>query len=138
MGLMDISAGLLLVANPGLVLKMFDMAPATSDLLVLLSWVGVLIGSVGLSYLITLVNRFMGKTVWVITALQHALAAVMVIWQVENECLPGPWLMMALGGILVAVVQVAVVRLGWWSSVPREQAPKGPPSGYDNRISTRA
>ena len=137
-GLMDTAAGLLLVVTPEQVLKMLGMPPAGAGLSVLLSWIGILVGSIGVSYLIALTNRFMGKAVWLFTALPHALAAVMVVWQVENNWLPTSWMLVAPVAMLVAVVQVAVVRVGWWSSVIREQFADGTPSGYDNRMSMRS
>ena len=137
MGLVNILVGLILVVSPEPFLKMAGLASAFAGLSVLAGWMGVLVGSIGLSYLIALANRFMGKAVWVFTALPHAMAGVMVIWQVENDLLPNLWLVVALGGLFVAAVQVAVVRVGWWSSLIREQFADGTPSGYDNRMSMR-
>jgi hypothetical protein len=124
-GLLDTLTGLLLVMYPEIILKMLGWVPAGDGLLVILGWLGALVGGVGLSYMLALTNRFMGKSVWIFTALSHALAALVVIWQLVNELLPTPWWVVALAGMLVAVVQITVVRAGWWGCVCKNQFASG-------------
>jgi hypothetical protein len=135
-GLMDTLTGLLLVMHPEAILQMLGLGPAGAASLVVLGWLGAVVGGVGLSYMLALTNRFMGKAVWISTAVPHALAALVVIWQLANELLPTPWWVLALVSVLVAVVQITVVRAGWWSCVCREQFANGTPAGYENRMST--
>jgi hypothetical protein len=135
-GLLDTLTGLLLVMYPEIILKMLGSVPAGADSLLVLGWLGTVVGGVGLSYMLALTNRFMGKSVWISTALPHALAALVVIWQLVNELLPTPWWVLALVSLLVAAVQITVVRAGWWSCVCREQFANGTPAGYENRMST--
>lgn len=118
-GSMDALTGLLLVVFPAWVLQCLRIAPPAPDALVFLSWIGVFVGGVGLSYLLALGDRRSGKTVWMFTALVRTLVAVFVIAQIDIGSLAPAWLMVALTDAVVAVVQMAVVRAGWWEEARR-------------------
>jgi Na+-driven multidrug efflux pump len=113
-GAMDAVTGLLMVVAPEMVLKMLGIAPVSPDALVFLSWMGVFVGGVGLSYVIALGDRRMGQAVWMVTALVRLLVAVFVTWRIADGSLAGAWVSVALTDLVVAVVQTAVVRAGWW------------------------
>ena len=113
-GAMDGLTGLLLVVVPGLVLKLIGVVPVSADALVYLSWMGVFVGGVGLSYAIAVGDWRMGKAVWMVTALVRVLVAVFVAWRIVDGSLAGAWVTVALTDLVVAVVQMAVVRAGWW------------------------
>ena len=78
-GSMDAVTGLLLIFVPALVLRMLGIATPSGDALVFLSWIGVFVSGVGLSYGLALGRRSRGETVWVFTALIRAMVAVAVI-----------------------------------------------------------
>ncbi|MCX6880686.1 MAG: hypothetical protein NTW21_43800 [Verrucomicrobia bacterium] len=118
-GLMDVLTGVLLMADPALVLSTLGMAPLSSDALVFLSWVGVFVTGVGLSYAMALTDRRRGRTVWMVTALMRALVAVFVAWRVADGSLVPMWAAVALTDAVVTVVQVGVLRSGWWQEPHR-------------------
>lgn len=118
-GSMDALTGLLLVAAPSLVLQSLGIAPPSPDALVFLSWIGVFVGGVGLSYAMALGDRRRGKAVWMVTALVRTLVAAFVTWRIDTGSLAPAWLAVALTDAAVAVVQMAVVRAGWWEEARR-------------------
>lgn len=118
-GVMDAVTGLLLILVPSQVLRLLGIAPPSAEALVYLSWVGVFVAGIGLSYAMVLGDRRRGRTVWMFTALMRALVAVFVIWRIADGSLVPLWVVVALTDAVVAVVQTAVLRSGWWQEVHR-------------------
>lgn len=116
-GAMDAVTGLLLIFVPTLVLGLLGIAPPSPDALVYLSWMGVFVCGVGLSYGLALGRRTRGETVWIFTALIRALVAVFLIVRIVHGSLAPAWAAVAVSDALVAIVQIVVLRAGWWKGV---------------------
>ncbi len=113
-GSMDALTGLLLVFAPALALKSLGMAVPSADALVFVSWIGAFVGGVGLSYGMALGEWRRGRAVWQITALLRMLVAVLVMSRLAAHTLEAAWLTVALTDLVVAAVQMVVLRAGWW------------------------
>jgi membrane-bound metal-dependent hydrolase YbcI (DUF457 family) len=114
-GAMDALTGLLLILSPVSVLRVLRVETISFDALVYLSWIGVFVMAVGLSYGFALGrHRGRGETVWMFTALVRILVAVFLIIQITRETLAPAWLVVALADGFVALVQIAILRKGWW------------------------
>lgn len=118
-GSMDALTGLLLVVSPLLVLRMLHIDPPSPDALVFLSWIGVFVMSVGLSYGLALGKRGRGESVWVFTSLVRILVALFLTVRILEGSMPKVWALVAFSDGAVAVVQIAILRAGWWREVPR-------------------
>jgi hypothetical protein len=118
-GSMDALTGLLLVFVPGLVLGLLNIEPPTSDALVFLSWIGVFVTAVGLSYGMALGGRTRGETVWAFTALVRILVAVFLIVRILDGTLASSWALVGASDGIVGVLQIVILRLGWWKAVPK-------------------
>ena len=118
-GSMDAVTGLLLVFVPGLVLGLLNIEPPTSDALVFLSWIGVFVTAVGLSYGMALGGRTRGETVWAFTALVRILVAVFLIVRILDGTLASSWALVGASDGIVGVLQIVILRLGWWKAVPK-------------------
>lgn len=116
-GSMDAVTGLLLIFFPALVLGMLGIATPSPDALVFLSWMGVFICGVGLSYGLALGSRSRGETVWVFTALIRAMVSVFLTVKIIQGSLTPAWAVVGASDAFVAVVQVAILRAGWWKGV---------------------
>ncbi|MEO5917052.1 MAG: hypothetical protein ABIS50_22680 [Luteolibacter sp.] len=117
-GSMDAVTGLLLIAAPALVLRMLGIAPPSADALVFLSWMGVFITAVGLSYAMALGRRSRGETVWAFTAIVRILVALFLLAKILGGILPIPWGIVGLSDAVVGGIQIAILRMGWWKEVP--------------------
>ena len=113
-GAMDTLTGVMLMFFPALTLGMIGVVPPPHESLVLVSWIGVFVTGVGLSYGMALGNPARGVTVWAITGLVRALVAVFLTIKILSGALPHAWLTVALTDGVVAAVQLTVLRLGWW------------------------
>ncbi|MEI6653650.1 MAG: hypothetical protein WCP45_02700 [Verrucomicrobiota bacterium] len=118
-GAMDAVTGLLLVMVPALILQLLGIAPPSGEALVFVSWIGVFVTGVGLSYAMVLVDRRSAKTVWMITAMLRGLVAAYVAWRIADGSLVPVWAMVALTDSVVAMVQIAVVRSSGWKEEHR-------------------
>jgi Na+-driven multidrug efflux pump len=119
-GAMDALTGLLLILAPGLVLRMLRIEIPSPDVLVFLSWIGVFVMAVGLSYGFALRGRrSAGETVWMFTALVRMMVCVFLIIHMTLGDMALAWLPVALSDGLVAAVQFFILRKGWWREVPR-------------------
>lgn len=118
-GSMDTLTGLLLIAAPALVLRLLGIAPPSADAFVFLSWIGVFVAATGLSYGMALGRRSRGETVWVFTAMVRTLVAVFLTVKILRGFLPEVWGIVAISDGMVAVVQIAILRLGWWKGVAK-------------------
>lgn len=111
-GAMDASTGVLLVACPEWVLATLGINGVGAESIVFLRWIGVFVGSVGLSY--GLVLRGEGETVWKVTALVRVLVAVFVTASIVAGSLVPAWAGVAVTDAVVAVVQIVGLRKRWW------------------------
>jgi hypothetical protein len=119
-GAMDALTGLLLILAPASVLRVLRIEAPSPDAMVFLSWIGVFVMAVGLSYGLALgKHRGRGETVWMFTALVRTLVAVFLVIQITRETMAPAWLAVALSDGLVAMVQMVVVRKGWWREATR-------------------
>ncbi len=118
-GTMDVLLGLLLVFSPALMLRMLKIEPPSADGLVFVSWIGVFVISVGLSYGLTFGRRGHGEAVWIFSSGGCLLTAVFLTTRILGESMPGSWTLIAVACALVALVQIALLRAGWWREVHR-------------------
>ena len=118
-GSMDAVTGLWLLAGPAGALDLLGIAPPEQDALVFLRWIGVFVLAVGLSYGLALGKRGWGEATWMFTSLVRLLVAVFLTIQILGEAMPKPWALVALADAAVAVVQIAILRAGWWKEVHR-------------------
>ncbi len=131
-GVIHLLAALLLVWSsvaPGKLPSLVQAASSTPAVLAVITpWIcAVLDGGMGLAYLSVFFRQGMarGKMVWITTATLHGMLAAFLIWLIETGDLPTSWLPQVLLGLGVAVVQLAVVNAGWWSSVRKWQTYSG-------------
>lgn len=119
-GSMDALTGLLLVFFPASVLGMLGIDPPTADALVFLSWIGVFVMAVGLSYGLALgKRRSRGETVWMFTSIVRIMVAVFLTIRIIDGSLPIAWALVGVSDGTVALVQMAVLRAGWWKEAYR-------------------
>ncbi|MCU0781473.1 MAG: hypothetical protein MUF04_10295 [Akkermansiaceae bacterium] len=116
---MDALTGLLLVAAPAETLCLLGIRPPGAEALVYLSWMGVFVGAVGLSYGLALLDPRRGPVVWAFTALVRVLVGAFVIARVASGELVMNWLVVAATDLLVAVVQCWGLKAGWWEEAGR-------------------
>ena len=90
-GSMDGVTGLLLIFVPLQVLKMLGVAPPSADALVFVSWIGVFVMGVGLSYAMALGKRSRGETVWAFTAMIRIMVAIFLTVRILNGSLVANW-----------------------------------------------
>lgn len=114
-GSMDALTGLLLIFVPDLVLRMLKMDPPSADAMVFVSWIGVFVMSVGLSYGLALGGRrSRGEAAWMFTSLVRIMVAVFLTTKILGGSLQMAWLLVAAADASVALVQVVILRKGWW------------------------
>lgn len=111
-GSMDALTGILLVFAPGLVLRLLGISHAGP--LVFVSWIGVFVAAVGLSYGLVFRGPAAGETVWAFTALARSLVFVFLTVHVALGRMETAWLLVAVSDAAVAAVQFAGLRAGWW------------------------
>lgn len=118
-GAMDVLIGLLLVFFPVLVLRFLKIEAPSAEGLVFLSWVGVFVMSVGLSYVLAMGRRGHGEAVWIFSSVASMLTAVFLTARILGESMAGGWTLVAAACALVALVQITLLRAGWWRDVHR-------------------
>lgn len=118
-GSMDAVTGLLLIFAPGLVLGLLGIAAPSADSRVFLSWIGLFVMAVGLSYSMALGSRERGETVWMFTALVRILVAVFIAARVIEGSLAPAWAMVGISDGVVGLVQLLILRKGWWKEVQK-------------------
>ena len=114
MGVMDACTGILLVTVPDLTLALMRVPPVHSTSLVFVSWMGVFITAVGLSYGLVFRGHREGETVWIFTAMVRTLVALFVAERVIGGGLPASWALVAVADGLAATVQWTLVAADWW------------------------
>lgn len=118
-GAMDALTGLLLILLPELVLKLLGIAQPSPDALIYLSWIGVFVAGTGLSYAMALGRRSRAETVWAFTAMVRILVAVFLTVHLLDGSLSASWGIVAGCDGIVGVLQVVILRMGWWKEVPK-------------------
>jgi Na+-driven multidrug efflux pump len=118
-GAMDALTGVLLILAPGPVLGLLGVAPPPPEALVYVSWVGVFVMAVGLSYAMALGRRGRGEAVWGFTAMVRMLVAVFLTIQILTNTLVPAWALVGAADAFVAVVQIVILRKGWWREVAK-------------------
>jgi hypothetical protein len=117
-GSMDALTGLMLLAAPAGVLRLLRISPPSPDALVFLSWIGIFVMAVGLSYGLALNQRGRGEAVWMFTAGVRILVAGFLTFRILDQSLEKSWILVAVADAAVAIVQIAILRAGWWKEVP--------------------
>ena len=119
-GSMDAITGLLLIFMPGLVLQLLRIEAPSPDAMVFLKWIGVFVMAVGLSYGLALgKHRGAGEAVWMFTSIVRILVAVFLTIQISADVLAPAWVLVALSDGVVALVQMVILRKGWWREAVR-------------------
>ena len=113
-GAMDACTGILLATAPAMALRLMNVPPAHPATWVFLSWMGVFIGTVGLSYGLVLRGRREAETVWIFTAAVRSLVAAFLLVKISTGHLHPAWSMVATTDGLVAAGQWIILRAGWW------------------------
>lgn len=114
-GAMDAVTGLALIIAPMEVLELLQIPPLSADAQVFVSWIGVFVLAVGLSYgLALLPRRRSGETVWMITAWVRLMVALFLTVKILDQSLPLAWAAVGLTDGVVALVQIVILRAGWW------------------------
>jgi len=112
----DAATGLLLIAAPQLVLRLLDAEPPAGDL-VLLRFVGVFVGCVGLAYLYPWVLRDGARrmhrvvTVLEVTAGVRLAVALFLAFATTTGRLDLPWVTVGAYDALIALAQIGL--LSW-------------------------
>jgi Na+-driven multidrug efflux pump len=119
LGTMNLMAGLLLVFFPVLVLRFLKIEAPPTEGLVFVSWIGVFVMSVGVSYVLAMGRRGHGEAVWIFSSVVMVLTAVFLTARILGESMPGAWTLVAAACALVALVQIVLLRAGWWRDVHR-------------------
>jgi hypothetical protein len=116
-GLGDAATGILLVAAPALVLRLLGIAPVEND--VLLRFVGVFVGCVGLAYLYPWVLRRRGRlrTAIEITAGVRLAVAIFLALAVLRGAMDEAWIPVGGYDALVAAAQLALLARGFFDGV---------------------
>ena len=118
-GSMDALTGLWLVFDPAGVLRLLGIEAPRAEALVFLSWIGVFVLSVGLSYGLALGKRGWAEAVWILTSGTRILVAVFLTARILDATLLKPWALVAMADATVATIQIAILRAGWWKEVHR-------------------
>lgn len=118
-GSMDALTGLMLMFAPTLVLDLLAIPHPSADSLVFLSWIGVFVMSVGLSYGLALGSRPRGEAVWMFTSMARLLVAVYLTSRILGGSMDRAWALVAVSDATVALVQMALLRAGWWKEARR-------------------
>lgn len=113
-GLMDACTGILLIISPAHTLRLMSVPPVHPEALVFLSWMGVFIAGVGMSYLLVLRGNREAETVWVFTGLVRSLVAIFLTVKIATGALPAAWAMVAATDAVVATGQFVLIRAGCW------------------------
>jgi len=113
-GAMDALTGLLLILSPALVLRLLGIADLTAETTVFLSWIGVFVAAIGLSYALSLRGGRAAETVWTFTAMVRFSVAAFLAVKIASGNLPVGWSLVAAADAAVATVQVIGLKAGCW------------------------
>ncbi len=93
---------------------MLGVPDLAAESLVFVSWIGVFVTGVGLSYALVFGNRPAGAAVWTFTGMVRLLVCVFLTIQVLAGRMPMAWLFVAGADGFVAIAQFAALGAGWW------------------------
>lgn len=113
-GAMDACTGALLVLAPAWTLRLMGVPPVTPSALLFLSWMGIFIAAIGLSYGLVFRGPREAEAVWIFTSGVRTLVAIFVAWKIMSAALPTPWCSVAISDGLVAAAQWLILKAGWW------------------------
>ena len=119
-GLTHLLAAVLLVWSsvlPGQLPSLLPVAATTPpETTAILSWIcTVLVSTMGLAYLSVVVGDCKaGVIVWNTTALIHGSVAIFLIWRIDTGDVTTSWFPRILPSLVMAVMQMVVVRADWW------------------------
>ena len=113
-GAMDACTGLLLIFAPMWTLELMRIPAIDANARVFLSWMGVLIMGVGISYALVFRGNREGETVWISTATVRLLVAAFLVWKISTGLLAPSWGLVAMTDFVVAAVQAILLRAGCW------------------------
>lgn len=116
-GSMDTITGILLIFTPALVLKVLGITGPANHSCVFMSWMGVFVTSVGLSYAWAFENDHQAKIIWKITAMFRLMVAAFIFYKIGAAELEAAWLLVALSDAFIGLTQLVVLRLDWWKEV---------------------
>jgi len=114
-GLIDFFTGCMLVVVPMWTLGRMGVPEPMGEAVGYMSWIGVFVGMVGLSYLLGLWKGSgveMG-TVWRLTALFRVAVAVFVGVAIVLRRLDGAWALVGVTDAVIAAVQIFGIQRGW-------------------------
>ena len=113
-GLMDTVTGLLLVFAPDFTLRLMGLTPSAD---VFVSFVGVFVLGVGLSYLLLPLfaphAAARWEAQWLVTALIRGLVALFLVAEIAAGRMESAWLAVAATDGVLALVQSVGLRRGW-------------------------
>lgn len=118
MGAMDTCTGILLVFAPGPTLELMGVPAVPPGALVFLSWMGVFITGVGLSYALVLRGPPEARAVWTFTSTIRLMVAGFLFWKIAAGNLGAHWALVAVTDALVGFGQLILLRAGWWKGAP--------------------
>lgn len=118
-GAMDLGTGQGLVFAPALTLKLMSVPVPWVDALVFVRFVGVFVGSVGLSYLLALRGAGTLRAVFDLTRLFRAGAGTFCAVAVGLGWFAPMWLMVALTDWSLVVAQSWLLRQSWGENEDR-------------------
>ena len=113
-GLMDTATGLLLVFAPAFTLRLMGLTPSED---VFVSFIGVFVLGVGLSYLLPPLfaphAAARWEAQWLVTALIRGLVALFLLAEIAAGRMEPGWLTVAATDGVLALVQGVGLRRGW-------------------------
>jgi len=118
-GSMDALTGVLLTFAPGSVLQLLRIPLPSQDALIFLSWIGIFVMAVGLSYALALGKNAWAEASWIFTSLVRSLVAVFLTVRILDGSLVPTWAIIVLADACVAIVQIAILQAGWWKEASR-------------------
>ena len=113
-GLGDAATGVLLIAAPGLVLRLLGIGPVTDQ--VFLRFVGVFVGCVGLAYLYPWVLRRRGRlqaAIEITAGVRLAVAAFLAV-AILRGAMDEAWIPVGAYDALVGAAQLALLARGFF------------------------
>lgn len=113
-GLMDALTGFLLIISPAHTLRLMSVPPVHPEALVFLSWMGVFIAGVGMSYLLVLRGNREAENVWIFTGLVRSLVAIFLAVKIATGALSTAWALVAVTDAVAALGQFILIRAGCW------------------------
>lgn len=113
-GSIDAMTGIALLLSPGFVLGALQIEDVPEVSFVFIRWVGIFVGSVGLSYLWAMRGGKEAEVIWGYTGMVRAFVAVFVTSNILLGNLETAWAGVAATDGFIAVVQFIGLKKRWW------------------------